>query len=221
MNGYVRYNGISESEGLEQFRVGDLVEWKQFQVTVPARGYATCQITGPLFPLINVDGSNDLFNYDIITSQYSKFAGSGSMKVEVDTQYAFSADYSSAGIVSNDSGFTASYDKALYTRISLYDSEKNDGSADSIFSDFMRSFWIAFFVLTAVFFVILPAAIVVIVLSVTRGKSCKTADKPDNARRVASNPDCTDSKLRVDDEFRNLQTTATKTDEEDDVDSSR
>ena len=112
-------------------------------------------------------------------------------------------------------------DKALYTRISLYDSEKNDGSADSIFSDFMRSFWIAFFVLTAVFFVILPAAIVVIVLSVTRGKSCKTADKPDNARRVASNPDCTDSKLRVDDEFRNLQTTATKTDEEDDVDSSR
>ncbi len=221
MNGYVRYNGISESEGLEQFRVGDLVEWKQFQVTVPARGYATCQITGPLFPLINVDGSNDLFNYEIITSQYSKFAGSGSMKVEVDTQYAFSADYSSAGIVSNDSGFTASYDKAQYTRISLYDSEKNDGLADSIFSDFMRSFWIAFFVLTAVFFVILPAAIVVIVLSVTRGKSSKTADKPDNARRVASNPDCTDSKLRVDDEFRNLQTTATKTDEEDDVDSSR
>lgn len=209
INGIGLSYGISASQGLEQFQVGDLVEWKQFQVTVPAGGYATCQVTGPLFPIINADGSNDLYDYEINTTQYSKFADIGRMKVEVDTPYAFSADYSSAGIVSNDSGFTASYDKAQYTCVSLYDPEKSNGTPGSILSSFARSFWIAFFVLTTVFFVILPAVIVVIVLSVTRGKRRKNADKPSNAR-VTAQPKGADAELRLSEDFYDVQTTATK-----------
>lgn len=209
INGIGLSYGISASQGLEQFQVGDLVEWKQFQVTVPAGGYATCQVTGPLFPIINADGPNDLYDYEINTTQYSKFADVGRMKVEVDTPYAFSADYSSAGVVSSNFGFTASYDRAQYTRISLYDPEKSDGSAGAILSNFARDFWIAFFVLTTVFFVILPAVIVVIVLSVTRGKRRKNADKPTNAR-VTAQPKGADAELRLDDEFYDLQSTAAK-----------
>ena len=175
--------GLRHADGIEQLRVekSDLVQWLQFQLSVPAKGKAACQVTGPLFPLIT-EGVSDRnrYEYCLTTSHYSKFATVERMNVDVVTIYSAYDTAENRKFTVTENGYTARLDVAVGSvSLSLFDASKKESGA----SKGLRVFLIICLVIALLVLIAIPVVIVTVVLAIDRNARRKKTENSSGGKR--------------------------------------
>lgn len=175
--------GLRHADGIEQLHVekSELVQWLQFQLSVPAKGKTSCQVTGPLFPLIT-EGVSDRnrYEYCLTTSHYSKFATVERMNVDVVTIYSAYDTAENRKFTVTENGYSASLDAAVgNVSLSLFDASKKESGANKG----LRVFLIICLVIALLVLIAIPVVIVSVVLAIDRNARRKKSENSSDGKR--------------------------------------